>query len=66
VIFWVFFVPLNIFWAFPGFVLALKNILKKKPKPIYRIGPSPRLDPTRPRPAGQARQAHLSPTWQAA
>jgi hypothetical protein len=45
VIFGVFFVPLNIFWAFPGFLLALKNISKKKK--IYRIGPSQRPDPTR-------------------
>jgi hypothetical protein len=40
---------------------ALKIYFRKKTKPIYRIGPSPRLDPTRPRPASQARQAHLSP-----
>jgi hypothetical protein len=55
-IFWVFFVPLNIFWAFPGFVIALKNISKKRkstglgrargltqpapPRPRARQGPS--------------------------
>jgi hypothetical protein len=32
VIFWVFSVPLNIFWAFPGFVFALKNMFLKKRK----------------------------------
>jgi hypothetical protein len=47
VIFWVFFVPLNIFWAFPRFVFALKNIFLKKRNLPYRIGPSQRPDPTR-------------------
>jgi hypothetical protein len=55
VIFWVFFVPLNIFWAFPGLVLALKDIKKKK---IYRIGPSQRPDPTRSARTGPAAPAH--------
>jgi hypothetical protein len=64
VIFWVFFVPLNIFWAFPGFVFALKNILKKKEYLPYRIGPSQRPDPTCPArsaPAQSQRPAKAPP-----
>jgi hypothetical protein len=62
-IFWVFFVPLNIFWAFPRFVFALKNISKKNLP--YRIGPSQKPDPTRSAHTGPTRQpaeAHLANT----
>jgi hypothetical protein len=61
VIFWVFFVALNIFWAVPRFVHALKNISKKNLP--YRIGSSQRPDPTRSARNGPTRQpavAHLS------
>jgi hypothetical protein len=57
-IFGVFFVPLKQFLQFLELFPTLKIKFKKKTKPIYRIRPSSRLDPTRPRPAGQARQAH--------
>jgi hypothetical protein len=43
-------VPLKQFLQFLELFQALKIKFEKKEKPIYRIGPSPRLDPTRPRP----------------
>jgi hypothetical protein len=45
VIFWVFFVPLNFFWAFPEFVFALKNILKKNKSYPPGLGRARRTDP---------------------
>jgi hypothetical protein len=58
VIFWVFFVPLNIFWAFPEFVFALKKYFEKKRKSTLpdwaepEARPNP-LRPHRPNPPAQ-------------
>jgi hypothetical protein len=49
-IFWVFFVPLNIFWAFPRFVFALKNISEKKLILPYWVEPKARPVSLRPGP----------------
>jgi hypothetical protein len=41
VISWVFFVPLNIFWAFPEIVFALKNISEKNTNFIPSVWAEP-------------------------
>jgi hypothetical protein len=71
VIFWVFFVPLNIFWAFPEFVFALKKSLKKnlilsvwaKPECLTHLAPLGREPSRGPSEPGQQ---WPWPPWQAA
>jgi hypothetical protein len=58
VISWVFFVPLNIFWAFPEIVFALKNISEKTQILSLRFG-ARRPDP---HPLWLSRQARQGPS----
>jgi hypothetical protein len=52
-IFWVFSVPLNIFWGFPEFILHWK-IISEKTKPILSYpGRARRPDPVHPGPAAR-------------